>query len=184
MNEITIHGNLTADPVLRERPVRQAFLTFTVAVNRSYYAAERGTRVDLPAVFHSVIAFNQLADNAAATLAKGMTVTVTGYLADNSYTDRRPPARPSAAPGSRPATSRSASGSPPPRSPSAPRRASPTSPPPAGRLGRGQLGRVSRRVPAAALPRRLRAPGHQPHPADRPGDPDVHHPVAPDRPGG
>ena len=50
----------------------------TVAVNRSYYAAERGTRVDLPAVCHSVIAFNALADNAAQTLAKGMTVTVTG----------------------------------------------------------------------------------------------------------
>ena len=87
MNEITIHGNLTADPVLREGQSGKPFLTCTVAVNRSYYAAERGTRVDLPAVFHSVIAFNPLADNAAQTLAKGMTVTVTGYLADNSYTD-------------------------------------------------------------------------------------------------
>jgi single-strand DNA-binding protein len=87
MNEITIHGNLTADPVLREGQSGKPFLTCTVAVNRSYYAADRGTRVDLPAVFHSVIAFNQLADNAAQTLAKGMTVTVTGYLADNSYTD-------------------------------------------------------------------------------------------------
>ena len=87
MNEITIHGNLTADPVLREGQSGKPFLTCTVAVNRSYYAADRGTRVDLPAVFHSVIAFNQLADNAAQTLAKGMTVTVTGHLADNSYTD-------------------------------------------------------------------------------------------------
>ena len=87
MNEITIHGNLTADPVLREGQSGKPFLTCTVAVNRSYYAAERGTRVDLPAVFHSVIAFNALADNAAQTLAKGMTVTVTGYLADNSFTD-------------------------------------------------------------------------------------------------
>ena len=87
MNEITIHGNLTADPVLREGQSGKPFLTFTVAVNRFYYAAERGTRVDLPAVYHSVIAFNQLADNAAATLAKGMTVTVTGYLSDNSFTD-------------------------------------------------------------------------------------------------
>ena len=127
MNEITIHGNLTADPVLREGQSGKPFLTCTVAVNRSYYAADRGTRVDLPAVFHSVIAFNTLADNAAATLRKGMTVTVTGYLADNSPT--RPPARPSAGPGSRPATSRSASGSPPPKSPSAPPPASPARPP-------------------------------------------------------
>jgi single-strand DNA-binding protein len=86
MNEITIHGNLTADPVLREGQSGKSFLTFTVAVNRSYYAADRGVRVDLPAVFHSVIAFNNLAENAAQTLCKGMTVTVTGYLADNSYT--------------------------------------------------------------------------------------------------
>ena len=33
------------------------------------------------------VAFNPLADNAAQTLAKGMTVMVAGYLADNSYTD-------------------------------------------------------------------------------------------------
>ena len=87
MNEITIHGNLTADPVLRDGQSGKSFLTFTVAVNRSYYAQERGTRVDLPAVFHTVIAFNNLAENAAQTLRRGMTVTVTGYLADNSYTD-------------------------------------------------------------------------------------------------
>jgi len=33
------------------------------------------------------VAFNPLADSTAQTLAKGMTVTVAGYLADNSYTD-------------------------------------------------------------------------------------------------
>jgi Single-strand binding protein family len=65
MNEITIHGNLTADPVLREGQSGKPFLTCTVAVNRSYYAAERGTRVDLPAVFHSVIAVS------SATAAHG-----------------------------------------------------------------------------------------------------------------
>lgn len=86
MNEITIHGNVTAEPVLRQGQSGKHFLTFTVAVNRSYYAQERGTRVEMPAVFHDVIAYNSLAENAAASLHKGATVTVTGYLADNSFT--------------------------------------------------------------------------------------------------
>lgn len=86
MNEITIHGNLTAEPVLRHGQSGKYFVTFTVAVNRSYYAQERGARVEMPAVFHDVIAYNQLAENAAESLHKGTTVTVTGLLADNSFT--------------------------------------------------------------------------------------------------
>lgn len=57
-----------------------------MAVNRSYYARDRGVRVDLPAIYFRVIAFNALAENAAASLHRGTTVTVTGYLADDSYT--------------------------------------------------------------------------------------------------
>jgi single-strand DNA-binding protein len=86
MNEITVHGNVTATPVLRRGQTGNVFLTFSVAVNRSYYARERGTRVEQPPVYHDVIAFNVLAENAAASLRKGTTVTVTGYLADNSFT--------------------------------------------------------------------------------------------------
>lgn len=85
MNEITIHGNITAEPVLRHGQTGNVFLTFDVAVNRSYYARERGVRVDLPATYFRVIAFNNLAENAATSLRKGTTVTVTGYLADDSY---------------------------------------------------------------------------------------------------
>lgn len=86
MNETTVHGNITAQPVLRRGQSGAVFLTFTVAVNRSYYDRTRGTRIDQPAVFHDVIAFNVLAENAAHSLAKGSTVTVSGYLADNSFT--------------------------------------------------------------------------------------------------
>ena len=86
MNEITIHGNLTAEPVLHRGQHDSVFTTFTVAVNRSYVDPGRGTRVDLPAVFFKVIARRNLAENAAASLRRGTTVTVTGYLADDSYT--------------------------------------------------------------------------------------------------
>ena len=87
MNEITISGNVTADPVLRygRDGDTTAFLAFTVAVNRSYFDRNRGARVQQPAVFHEVVAFRGLAENAARTLMKGMAVTVTGQFADNSY---------------------------------------------------------------------------------------------------
>jgi hypothetical protein len=46
MNEITICGNVTADPVLRfgRDGDATAFLAFTVAVNRSYFEARAGAR--------------------------------------------------------------------------------------------------------------------------------------------
>lgn len=88
MNQITISGNVTADPVLRygRDADTTAFLAFSVAVNRSYWDRTRGIRVEAPAVFHQVVAFRGLAENAAATLRKGMAITVTGQFADNSYT--------------------------------------------------------------------------------------------------
>ena len=88
MNEITIHGNVTADPVLRygRNGAGTAFTSFSVAVNRSYYDRTRGERMTQPTVFHQVVAFGALAENTAATLKRGMTVTVTGQLADDSFT--------------------------------------------------------------------------------------------------
>lgn len=88
MNEITIHGNVTADLTLSygRAGAGVAFTGFSVAVNRSYYDRTRGDRVQMPTVFHRVVAFGKLAENAAASLRKGVTVTITGRLADDSYT--------------------------------------------------------------------------------------------------
>ena len=88
MNEITISGNVTADPTLSfgRAGAGIAFTAFTVAINRSYFHRARNTRIDMPTVFQTVVAIGKLAENTAATLRKGMTVTVTGQLADDSYT--------------------------------------------------------------------------------------------------
>src|SRR5215217_6981165 len=79
MNEITIHGNVTADLTLSfgRSGAGVAFTSFSVAVNRSYFDRTRNARVDMPTVFHRVVAFGKLADTAVA---------VTGQLADDSYT--------------------------------------------------------------------------------------------------
>jgi single-strand DNA-binding protein len=88
MNEITIHGNITDDITVRygRNGDGTAFTSFTVAVNRGYFDRQRGARVERPTVFHQVAAFGALAENAAASLKKGTTVTVTGQIADDSYT--------------------------------------------------------------------------------------------------
>src|SRR5882724_6179214 len=87
MNEITIHGNLTANPVLNTNPTTgRSALTFDVALNSGYYDRGAGQWRDRAPVFHKVVCFGDLAANAAQTLRKGMTVTVTGTFADDSYT--------------------------------------------------------------------------------------------------
>jgi single-strand DNA-binding protein len=86
MNEMTIHGNLTsnADPI-RYSAEGKAAVTFSVAVNRRRYDRQTGQWTDLNPIFHRVVAFGALAEN-AANLAKGTAVTVTGELADDSWT--------------------------------------------------------------------------------------------------
>jgi single-strand DNA-binding protein len=85
MNTITVHGNLTDEPTLRYSNTGTAVLRFSVAVNRRSYDRRSGEWVARPPVFHRVVAFGTLAEN-AATLAKGTTVTVIGEFADDSWT--------------------------------------------------------------------------------------------------
>ena len=94
MNEITIHGNVTADPVLRfgRDGDATAFLAFTVAVNRFYFDRARNAKVEQPAIFHEVVAFRGLAENAAASLAKGTAVSLrwaTAEVTRKTAGDRR-----------------------------------------------------------------------------------------------
>ncbi len=85
MNEITIHGNLTDEPIIRYSSEAKAAVNFTVAVNRRRFDRQANRWVDLAPVFHRVVAFGQLAEN-AANLPKGASVAVTGELADDSWT--------------------------------------------------------------------------------------------------
>jgi single-strand DNA-binding protein len=86
MKEMTIHGNLTADPeALRYSADGKAAINFSVAVNRRRYDRQTGQWTDLAPVFHRVVAFGTLAES-AANLTRGTAVTVTGELADDSWT--------------------------------------------------------------------------------------------------
>jgi single-stranded DNA-binding protein len=82
MNETFIHGDVTADPVLRYLPGDDAMpcATFPVAVDRA-----GGVEPDV--VVHDVIAYRRLAENASLTVQPGMSVTVIGHLTDATPDD-------------------------------------------------------------------------------------------------
>jgi single-strand DNA-binding protein len=85
MNETTIVGNVTADPILRMSANGRGVIRFDVAVNRQRFNRNTNQYDDLPPVFHRVVAFGPVAQNAAETLRKGLEVVVVGQMADDSY---------------------------------------------------------------------------------------------------
>jgi single-strand DNA-binding protein len=85
MNETTIVGNVTADPILRMSGSGRGVIRFDVAINRQRFNRDTNQYDDLPPVFHRVVAFGPLAQNAAETLRKGIEVVVVGQMADDSY---------------------------------------------------------------------------------------------------
>jgi single-strand DNA-binding protein len=86
MNDLTIVGNVTAEPVVRfSEGSGRGVLRFDVAVNRRRFNKEQNRWIDDPAVFHHVVAFGQLAENAAESIEKGTEVVIVGQLADDSY---------------------------------------------------------------------------------------------------
>ena len=86
MNEtrITVHGNVVSDPVERLGRNGSVFTTFRIATTPFRRTAD-GRFVDLDTSFYSVIAFNVLAANAAASLRKGQPVIVEGNVAIKQF---------------------------------------------------------------------------------------------------
>jgi single-strand DNA-binding protein len=89
MNQpIVIEGNVTSDPEMRfSRGGNIPYLSFSVAVNDRRFDKNKNRWVDTKPIFHNVTLFNELAENAAETLRKGMQVLVVGKLTNNDWTD-------------------------------------------------------------------------------------------------
>src|SRR3954463_6350431 len=85
MNETTIVGNVTADPILRMAGSGRGVIRFDVAITRQRFNRDTNQYDDLPPVFHRIVAFGPVAENAAETLRKGLEVVVVGQMADDSY---------------------------------------------------------------------------------------------------
>jgi single-strand DNA-binding protein len=82
---ITVVGNLTRDPELRFTNSGKAVASFSVAVSRRYQQNNEWQEVTS---FYSVTAWDQLGENAAASLHKGTRVLVSGRLDIREYDDR------------------------------------------------------------------------------------------------
>ena len=83
---VTITGNLTADPEMRYFDSGTAKLQFSVAVN-NFWTDAKGEKQEKTSFFN-VIAWRNLGEDGAAVLVKGVRVTVTGRLEQESWDDK------------------------------------------------------------------------------------------------
>ena len=85
---ITVVGNLTADPELRFTPSGQAVANFTVASTTRILDKQTNEWKDGDTVFLRCSVWRQYAENVAESLTRGMRVIVTGRLKVRQYETR------------------------------------------------------------------------------------------------
>jgi single-strand DNA-binding protein len=83
--QLTITGNLVADPELRYTPQGQPVARFRVASTPRYYDKASGEWKDGESLFLTCQAWKQLAEHVAESLERGTRVVVTGRLRQRSY---------------------------------------------------------------------------------------------------
>lgn len=83
LNRVLLIGNLTRDPELRYTPQGNAVCTFGLATNRSWTTEDGGRKEE--AEFHTIVAWNKLAEICAQYLAKGRQAFVEGRLSTREW---------------------------------------------------------------------------------------------------
>ena len=81
MNQVTLIGNLTKEPEMRQTTNGKNVCSFTIAVNRRYKDAQGKTIAD----FFTILAWDKLAELCGRYLAKGRKCGVIGQLQNRSY---------------------------------------------------------------------------------------------------
>lgn len=89
LSRITVVGNLVGDPELRFTQSGAAVANFRIASTPRRYNSQTQQWEDGEALFLGCTAWNQLAQNVAQSLAKGMQVIVTGKLKQRSYQNKQ-----------------------------------------------------------------------------------------------
>lgn len=83
--QITVVGNLVADPELRFTSTGQAVVTFRVASTPRYLDKQTNEWRDGESLFLSCNAWRQYAENISESLTKGMRVIVVGRLKQRTW---------------------------------------------------------------------------------------------------
>ena len=86
--QITICGNLTADPEIRFTPQGAAVANFTVASTPRTFDKAKNEFVDGDTLFMRCSIWREAAENVAESLTKGTRVIVQGRLVQRSYETR------------------------------------------------------------------------------------------------
>lgn len=82
-NQVTLMGNLTRDPELRQTPNGQNVCNFSLALNRSYKGSDGNWQEVTDYV--DIIAWGPLGERVAQYLAKGRAALVSGRLQSRSW---------------------------------------------------------------------------------------------------
>ncbi|PLS24955.1 single-stranded DNA-binding protein [Bifidobacterium imperatoris] len=82
---LTIVGNLTADPEIRTTGGGAPVVNFTIASTPRNHNRQSNQWEDGPALFMRCSCWNDMAQHAAQSLAKGMRVIAQGRLSQRSY---------------------------------------------------------------------------------------------------
>jgi len=83
--QITVVGNLVADPELRFTPAGQPVATFRIASTPRFRDNASGEWKDGDSLFLTCNVWRQAAENVAESLQRGMRVIVSGRLRQRSY---------------------------------------------------------------------------------------------------
>lgn len=83
LNKVQLIGNLTRDPELRYTPQGTAVCSFGLATNRSWTTEEGEKKEDVE--FHTIVAWNRLAEICAEYLKKGSQTYVEGRLSTREW---------------------------------------------------------------------------------------------------
>jgi single-strand DNA-binding protein len=87
--QITLVGNLAADPELKFTPAGKAQVRFRVISTRSRRNPDTQQWEDNGQISPWCVAWDNLAENISETLTKGMRVVVTGKLEERRYEDKQ-----------------------------------------------------------------------------------------------
>ncbi len=83
LNQVTLMGNLTRDPELRQTPAGQAVTNFSLALNRSY--KDQSGEWQEVTDYIDIVCWGPLAERVAQYLSKGRRCLVQGRLQSRSW---------------------------------------------------------------------------------------------------
>lgn len=86
LNKVTIIGNLTRDPELKQLPSGIAVCSFSVATNRIWKDKNGAKQEEVE--YHNVVTFSRTAENVAKYMSKGSQLLIEGRLKTRSWEDK------------------------------------------------------------------------------------------------